>query len=430
MFVTIFRLLQADKLNIHGYIMSDNQKQVAVGDLKPGMYVSRLDRPWLETPFKVQGGAIRNKKDIDRLMECCNYVYIDIRRSTSQGSSFVDPGTTLTDEEQKRLLIGKNPKHYEYKSTLKEELKSAYTEHAFLSNAITGMMEQTTLNNKLDLHRIQKAVLPMVESVLRNPDAFSWLTMMKRQNNYAYSHSLSAAIWSAVFGRNLGLPKDEIVSLSTGALLLDIGNVKLPAKLILNPKAYNSVEFTLVKKHVEYSLEIVSSIDGIKDEIIQMVATHHERHDGSGYPNSLSKNNIPLFGRVAGIIDCYDAIITERIHAPALSPHEAVKNLYGWSGKDFQAELVEQFLQVVGVYPVGTVAELSDGRVVVVVSHNKERRLRPRVMIVMNKDKQFYSKLKTINLCNETQGEDGKPLHITKTVNPSFYGIDTNQFFL
>ncbi len=410
--------------------MSNSQKQVAIADLKPGMYITRLDRPWLETPFKVQGGEIRNEKDIDRLMEYCNYVFIDIDKSANQKDSFVDPGTTLSDLEQKHLLLNNSPRQYENKSKLKEELKNAYSEHARLSIAIKGLIEQTTLNNKLDLPTIQKAVLPMVESVLRNPDAFSWLTMMKRRDNYAYNHSLSASIWSAAFGRNLGLPKNDIVSLSMGALLFDIGKIKLPAKLIINPKEYNSIEYTLVKKHVEYSLEIVSSIEGIKDEIIQMVATHHERYDGSGYPNGLSKNNIPLFGKMAGIIDCYDAIITERLHAPALSPHEAVKNLYGWSGKDFQAELVEQFIQVVGVYPVGTVVELSDGRVGVVVSHNKVRRLRPRVMIVMNKDKQLHSKLRTINLYNETQGEDGNPLHISKTVNPSFYGIDTNQFFL
>ncbi len=410
--------------------MSENRQKVLVADLKPGMYVSRLDRPWLETPFKVQGGKIRNDKDIERLMEYCNFVYIDIERSTNKEPSFVNPGTNLSDEEQRRLLIGTSSKHFEYRSKLKEELKTAYSEHAILSNAIIGMIEKTSQNNQLDLQSVQKTVLPMVESILRNPDAFSWLTMMKRRDNYAYSHALSAAIWSAAFGRSLGLSRTDIVSLSTGALLFDIGKVKLPAKLVLNPKAYNSVEFTLIKKHVEYSLEIVKSMEGVKDDIIQMVATHHERHDGSGYPFGLSKNDIPLFGKIAGIVDCYDAIITERMHAPALSPHEAVKNLYGWSGKDFQPELVEQFIQVVGVYPVGTVVELSDGRVAVVVSHNKVRRLRPRIMIVMNKDKEFHSKLRTINLFNVTEGEDGCPLHITKSVNPSFYGIDINQFFL
>jgi HD-GYP domain-containing protein (c-di-GMP phosphodiesterase class II) len=412
--------------------MTSNQEKVAIGDLKPGMYVARLDRPWLDTPYKVQGGLIKSEKDIEGLAKYCEFVYIDIEKSNNpdEGVTLAEPAKTLSNDEQIRILTNSIPRQYEYKSRFREELKTAYQEHAALRSTIKTLLSKTANNNHVDLPTVEKAVMPMVESVMRNPDAFAWLTMMQKRDGYAYNHSLSAAIWAAAFGRNLGLPIKQIQQVSMGALLFDIGKVKLPEKLISNPNLYNAVEYNLVKKHVDYSMEIVNSIDGISEDIKNMIATHHERHDGSGYPNGLQGNSIPLFGKMAGIIDCYDAITSERLHAAAISPHDAVKKLYNWSGSDFQPELIEQFIQVVGVYPVGTLVELSDGRIGVVVSHNKARRLRPRVMILLNKNKQFYSHFQTINLSKLKEDEDGQPLNIIKAVKPGFYGIDPGQFFL
>lgn len=422
--------------------MSNTQIRVSLAELKVGMYVSELDRAWLETPYLIQGFLIESQEDIDQLMKYCEFVYVDASQSVSHDDSPGMPVTdipqrassaqhaSLTDIQQKEILLDEKPKQYSKTSKFPDELKTAYIEHAALSDAIKGIIEQTAQNNKLDLAMIEKAVVPMVDSVIRNPDAFAWLTMMKERDNYAYNHSISTAIWAAAFGRNLGLPIEEIKSVSMGALLFDIGKVKLPKELVVNSKEYNPVEHKIFKKHVDYSLEIVKSIDGIKGSIIDMVATHHERHDGSGYPNGLKGDSIPLFGKMAGIIDCYDAIISDRYHARAISPHDAVKKLYDWSNSEFQSELIEQFIQVVGVYPVGTLVELSDGRVGVVVAQHEVRRLRPKVMLILDRDRQLLSKFKIIDLYYEVQGQDGASLDIVKTVNPRSYGIDPAQFYI
>ena len=242
-------------------------------------------------------------------------------------------------------------------------------------------------NKNLDLPILRKAVNPMVESVIRNPDAFSWLTRMKSRDDYTYNHSVSTAIWSVALGRQLGLPKPELQSLGMGALLFDVGKMKLPEKLINNPNRFNQTEFKLVKKHVEYGVDIVQSIPGITEDIVEMVATHHERHNGGGYPKGLKGNKIPLFGKIAGITDYYDALTSERVFQSATSPHDAIRKLYDWSNIDYQAELVEQFIQLVGVYPVGTVIELSDARVGIVVAHHRTLRLRPKIMLILDKNK-------------------------------------------
>jgi hypothetical protein len=161
-----------------------------------------------------------------------------------------------------------------------------------------------------------------------------------------------------------------------------------------------------------------------------MVQTHHERHNGSGYPNGLSGNRISIFGKIAGIVDCYDAIISERPFAYAMSPHDAIKKLYEWRDLDFQAELVEQFIQVVGIYPVGTVIELSDGRVGVVYAQNRVWRLRPQVMLLLDQNKDAYSNFDIINLMSETSDADGNSLDIVRSVEPGMYGIDPEQFYL
>ena len=190
--------------------MSITQEKLPVSDLKPGMFVARLDRPWLETPYKVQGFLIKGDKDIERLQQLCEYVFIDTEKSTHLQEDSATTNSSLNDHEQKVSLISGQPREYQKKTEFRDELKTAYTDHVVLSNAIASVMERVTQNNQLDLPVIRKAVMPMVDSVIRNPDAFSWLTMMKKRDNYGYNHSVSTSIWAAAFGRNLGLPIKKI----------------------------------------------------------------------------------------------------------------------------------------------------------------------------------------------------------------------------
>lgn len=412
-------------------LMSLKEVKVRIPDLEPGMYISRLDRPWIETPYVLQGFYINSQDDIDGLLNHCEYVYIDIERSEKyERDSPKFTQKSLSSDEEKQLLTHVKPKNYKDKIDLDDELKSARDNHGALSNIAADIMVDISKNKKLDLPSLKKAINPMVDSIIRNPDAFAWLTRMKSKDNYTYNHSVSTSIWSVAFGRHLGLPKKDLQSLAIGGLLLDVGKMKLPDKLINNTSRYNQYEFKLVKQHVDLSAEIVRSIKGLSEDVIDMISTHHERHKGGGYPKGLSGNEISIFGKIAGIVDCYDAIISERPYASAMSPHDAVKKLYEWRDIDFQAELVEQFIQVVGIYPVGTIVELTDGRVGVVVVQHRVWRLRPQVMILLNANKDVYSSFDVINLFTEVADVDGNSLDIVKSVEPGMYGIDPEQFYL
>lgn len=410
--------------------MSIEQIKVRIPDLLEGMFVARLDRPWLETPYKVQGFYIKSQTDIDKLQQYVDYVFIDVTKSREVEQERNRSTVNLSNTEKKQYLTSVKPRQYKDDPDFNTELKTAIESHTVLAQGVGDVIKDISSNQKLKMPMLRKVVTPMVESIIRNPDAFSWLTMLKTRDDYTYNHSVSSAIWAAAFGRNLGLPKKDLLALATGALLFDVGKVRLPEKLLQNPNRYNPTEFKLVKKHVDYSVEIVQSIDGIGENVVEMVATHHERHNGSGYPRGLKGDQIPIFGKIAGIVDCYDALISDRVYAAAISPHDAVRKLYEWSNIDFQVELVEQFIQVVGIYPVGTIIELSDGRIGAIVAHHRVWKLRPKIMLILDKNRKPYANFEIIDTYNIETGEDGEPLNIVKSVEPGLYGIDPRQFYL
>ena len=411
--------------------MALKEIKVRIEDLEIGMFVSKLDKPWIETPYLIQGFLLKTREDIDALEKLCKFVYVDVLLSEEPKKRVKNENrVSRTDNEIKKQLIGSIPKKYKEKTSMNDELVTARDTHRVLSHTVGDVMNDIANNKTLDGIALKKAINPMSDSIISNPDAFAWLTRMKYKDNYTYNHAVSASVWAVSFGRHLGMPRPKLQSLALGAMLFDIGKMKLPEKLINNPKRYNQFEYELVKKHTDYSLEILKNTKGIGDDVIEMVATHHERHNGSGYPNGMAGDQIPIFGKIAGIVDCYDAIISDRVFATALSPHDAVKKLYDWRDIDFQAELVEQFIQVVGIYPVGTVIELSDGKVGVIVAQNKVWRLRPQVMILLDPDKKPLDNFNVIDLFTHVEDEGGDPLDIVKCVEPGLYGIDPEEFYL
>jgi hypothetical protein len=164
--------------------------------------------------------------------------------------------------------------------------------------------------------------------------------------------------------------------------------------------------------------------------IAEIVATHHERHDGSGYPHGLQKDEIPIFGRIMGIVDSYDAMTSSRPYAPGRSPHEAINELYRQRGTLFQPELVEQFIQNCGIYPTGTLVELSSGQVAVITEVHSLKRLRPRLMLLLGPDKTPLDRFRELDLGKVDRGEDGLPLTIKRGLPNGAFGLDPIELFL
>ncbi len=412
--------------------------KMITNDLDIGMYVSRLDRPWLETPFVTQGFIIKSQEELNELREYCDFVYIDNRRSGESNKALLKqeaaharkkPAEAKKSRERPRIPIeqifqGRMIKPYRDGSGWEEEHPRAQQALNTLVSDIDQIFSEVVDGEKLNIVKLRKSVEPVVDSISSNPDACVWVARLKQHDKYTYQHSLGAAIWSVSVGRHLGLQRQDLRSLAMGCMLMDVGKLRLDPVLLQADRELTTEEMAQVASHVDHGMEILEECGIINQDVIDIVAHHHERYDGSGYPNGITHGQIPPFACIAGIVDTYDAITSNRSYAPAVSPTEAIKLLYNLRDEDFQAELVEAFIQAIGIYPAGTLVELSSGEVGVVVAEYRTRRLRPKIMLLLDSRKKKLRKSRIIDLQEESANSS---LTITRSLEPEAYDIDLSK---
>ena len=401
------------------------ERKVSVSFLKVGMYVSKLDRPWLETTFLMQGFFIINDEDVQELTGQCEYIFIDIAQGVD-ADEYLDEQISLpTDQYLEDYLFSEN-KDFELqdeKSVL-QELPVAKAALEAATEIIGNIMEEDSGKERLNVEAVKSAVEPILNSMIRNSDAFMWLTKMQQHDLYSYDHSVENCAIGIAFGRHMGLEKEGLSALAMGLLLMDVGKARMPKELLHKSEALTTDEFEEMKKHVDYSVEILKRTEGIDENVINIALTHHERYDGSGYPNGLMGVQIPVYGRMAAIIDSYDAMTTATAYRKALPEHAALQKIYDARDQFFQKELVEQFLQCMGVYPTGSLVELSTGEVGVIMAQNLKQRLKPRVMMLLDNEKEQCEQKRIVDLALQTEDVNGMPLHISKGLDQGAYGVD------
>jgi len=411
-------------------------KKVYIQDLQPGMYVSGLDRPWLETPFSLQGFMVRNQTEVKKLGFYCDYVYIDSSKSLANLSINTTPASpnkrpqSIVARPFKAEIATHQPVSYREQSSVSQEIPVAQVAYQNIRAEFDSMVSRIGNGKTINITQLSEAINPLVDSISRNPGASIWLARLKSQDSYTYSHCIAVAIWCTVIGRQIGLPKKDLSLLAMGGMLLDIGKLKIPP-LILNKKQQLSErEFALIKKHVDLSLKMAKDSSRVMPQaVIDMIASHHERFNGSGYPEAIKGTQIPLYSRIAAIADCYDAITSQRVYAKPITHAQAIKQMYEWRGYDFQPELIEAFIQAVGVYPTGTLVELTSGEVGIVVKENPGKRLRPQVLVILDSDKQQRADFIEMDLSAATE-TGNQNVEIAKTLEPGAFGLDPETLYI
>jgi len=405
--------------------MALEERRMLVGLLEKGMFVSRLDRDWVGTPFPFQGFYIASDADIELLGTYCTCVFIDVIKSNTPDK----PLLTLVRSGNK--IFPARVQEYRNTVELQDELPQARDAHASARQLAERLEADVRGSRRLVASDIRDAVEPMVESLIRNVDAFFWLMALLRRDDYAYSHAVHCSALAAAFGRHLALPKDVLVDLATGGMLLDIGKAALPDEVFKHSGPLSPEAVVAMRSHVAEGLRVFdeSGLQGVWAR--EILAGHHERHDGSGYPKGLKGADIPLAARLGGIIDTYDAICSDRPHAMAASRHEALQAIYRASDRLYQGEVVEQFMQCLSVYPTGSLVELSSGEVGIVMAQNQARRLRPRVMLLLDSDKRNYRPYRDVDLMTVERDAGGRSaVRITSSLDPGAYGLDPAALFL
>jgi len=431
--------------------------QVECADLTIGMYICELDRPWLDSPFLLQGFFIKDNDDIDTVSSVCNHVFVDkiverdkLTNNLPSASSAMllsikvtDPATAkpgvrvsrAADETQRNqpkkteqtiteFFPGRELRKYHDTVSWRDETRNARRAIAYLYDYIAKFMKVSVRGDRVDLLNVKKAVEPMVESAIRNPDACLWWTTMKPAAEYNHDSALRSSVFSVVLGRQLGLPKHDLLSLAVGGLLFDIGKLRMDDRILLADRRLTPEEISAMQRHVEVGLELLRRSGLTDQDTIDFIENHHERFDGSGYPHALAGNAIPAFGRMAGLVDCYNAITSSRRYASIKSPAEAINQLYKLKGVHFHRDLIDEFIQAIGVYPVGALVELSTGEVAVVVAQSRTRRLRPIVLLLLDGNKKPAAEGRYIGLEEITHMDDGGKLDIVKNLEPNAYDID------
>jgi len=382
------------------------------------MYVSKLDRPWLETPFIFQGFEVSEQAEIDMLQRCCNVVYIDVERgklSDDQVRRLIqtqrkpgkaparperrgskEPGklarwlqklmTRIGLYQQAAALASRGQEGYRIQTTVRAEADAARDAYRILDKHYRQMMDRATVRGNIHSGELRRAVQPAIDSVLRNPNALAWTVFSRKRSSENYNRSVGTAIWCLMFGRHLGFDREMLEDLAMGGMLLDVGNSMLPRSIATTSGAISGAQKQQLRQHVEFGAGILAGSQGITQPVADMVACHHERFDGSGYPRGLSGNRIPPFGRIAGIADCYDAMTAETPYSKPMAAYDAARALNDMRGKDFAAEVVEQFLATMGMFPVASLVELNDGSVAVVLEQNPNNVLRPKVLLLLDEN--------------------------------------------
>lgn len=419
--------------------MGVQQKKVAVHDLEVGMFVSDLDRPWHQTPFPIQGFHIRSQDDIRALVSHCKWVMVDVAETREskavKGSAKPAFGRSVSKRggrEQLQLppLAIREPVTYETVTTLKKEMKTSKRLLDDMDVALDQLFKTLRDDGVPDLRPIAAITSKMVSSVVRQPDALLWLSRTRSHDSFLYRHALNTSVWALVCGRHLGLNEGLLNHLGLGCLLTQVGKTALPADLLAQEGQLNADEYSLYRGYVTRGVAMLENT-GLSRAVLSVVQGHRERHNGSGFPEGVRGDRIPLLAKVAGIAEFFESLIAPRAHSEPMTPAKAVTLLYEMRNIEFQEDLVENFIQAIGIYPTGSLVQLSDGQRGIVVSHSPERRLWPRVMVMTDSDARPLKTAKIIDLARFNEGREASDTvsirdclpHGTEGLDPSHYDV-------
>lgn len=407
-------------------------------NLKLGMYISELDHPWIESPFLFQGFLLEDQEEIQQVQSTCVYVYVDTEKThPSISKTLKTPITPIKQKPVKKK--SRKPTKIDFTDTVTLSKvkfdKSSFTEN--LINArqtrdkarkyIDDMLAEAKMGKVVDTQTARVLVAELANNIVGNLDASMWLTQLKNKDEYTAIHSLNVCVLSLTFGRALGLSVEDLNELGLGALLHDIGKMQVPLEILNKPGKLTKEEFEIMKTHPQQGYELILKDKSLSKEVLAIVKSHHERISGSGYPDNLSEKDITYFTKIVSITDVYDAITSDRVYHDGMTPHDAMQRLYEWMPNNFDQDLMQAFIRTLGIYPVGSVVELKTGHVGLVVKLNEKHRLKPVVMLLMNKHKEFYPRRKLVNLASSIwEKRDGKP-EISRILDAKEFDIDVTK---
>jgi len=376
-------------------------KRVPLDSLKPGMYIHRVDCGWLHNPYMRSSFLLDDERVIRALAERdVQHVYIDTGRGRDVEDAAPAPDfascVSLTAPSAPVTVIPRVP--------MDEELPNAQRILSCATRVLDDVFRDLRLGKQIRDDRAKGVVAEMTESVFRNRFALSGLSSIKEKDDYTFTHSVNVCVLMLTFARARGAPREKIEEIGVGALLHDVGKVKVDDRILNKPGPLNHDEIVMMKAHVTHGLELLSRVTGLSPSAMALVAQHHERLDGRGYPLGLEGEALSEEGQMASIVDMYDAITSDRCYRKAKSPNTALKEIYELAGSHFEKRLVESFIRAVGIYPAGTLVRTASGFLGVVVENDGDNLLRPKVRFIYNLKKGSFIAPRLVDMGRQAGG--------------------------
>jgi len=395
--------------------------QIDVKDLQIGMYVSKLDRPWLESSFMFQGFELKTADDIKEVQRQCAFVYIDEEKQ-SKTLKIVSRNAAYS----KGWLEQRKPPAK--KSSFSQEFTAAESVHKKTSGVVKGFMEEVALGRAINVEIAKKAVSECVQSIINSPDALMWLTQLKNRDEYTSQHSMNVCILSIALGRQIDLSEAELEEVGLCGMMHDMGKMQIPLEVLNKPGSFEPEELAMMQSHPTLGWKLLMSSSGMPGSAIDAAYGHHERLDGKGYPRGLTEERIHPYTRIVTIADMYDAIASDRVYKNGKTHLEAISIMTKASGDQLDTGLVLKFIESLGIYPPGNIVEMTNGEVAIVIEANPIKKLKPKITMLLNEDKKRV-KPRLVDLSKMDLDASGNSYGIKRIVRPEVYDVDVNMLY-
>jgi len=319
--------------------------------------------------------------------------------------------------------------HYRDQVVMSDELARARDVVEKTDALIRKLQHDLQNMQSLELKEVLPTVQLLSESVIANPSALMWLLRMRSENMGVVSHALKVSVYMLTLGRHIGFSKQQLLELGFIGLLLDIGKLEVPPALLQKPAKLSLEEASIVRRHVDASIQLLEAQEPLSHNVKSGINEHHERMDGSGYPRGLVGAEISIFGRMAAIADSFAAMTSARPYGATRSSFDAMKELFRMSEGQLHAPLVEEFVQAIGIFPVGSLIQLTTGEVAIVLEHNKLRRLDPKVLLLTRPDQSLLERPITLDLMQPNLVSDGERVSIMRGLPDGAFGLICHDFY-
>ena len=389
--------------------------KLRVGELRKGMYVCELDRPWLETPFLFQGFELKSDGDIDEIARYCEYVYIDLLR---------------TRRVEITMEAAPAPRSYMNRESLhvyEKEVEVAHSARRQTTGLVKTFIDEVRFGKSIDVLTAKSAVAECVSSVIRNPEAMLFVARMKDAGEAISQHAFNVCTYSVVLGHQAGMESRLLENLGTCGLLCDIGMASIPPAILSKRAKLSPEEQIIVRNHTVKGRDILMSGRNVFSGTVDAAFGHHEHMDGTGYPRGLSEQQLNQNCKIVAVADRYDALVNARPQRPAYNHLDATRLLSKMAGANqIEKELAASFVSCLGVYPPGTVVEISTGEIAIVLQANPGQRLRPQIMVVRDTAGALCPEY-LVDMALKEVDDNGRPFKIKAVHRSEDFGIDLEK---